>query len=312
MSQDVINCSVCDRRTPAARAVCLYCGAALPVTKIAAIPTQRILESFEHAFNTIIEPYKSRLTSDTALQLAEAMQVELAEAQPFLAATRPVPISRCQTRQEAELIAELVRSFGLTAYVVADDELQIERELTRARRVSIMGEALQVQHFNGEFEVPIAGIRLMVVGGIRNIKTDFAENPKGLGKKSGGVVDTAEFRSDELLLDVYAASLDDSFRIRAEAFDYSALVMPLYFRTELNFKEVINRLKALVPHAIIDSEFGEIQSLLARAWPPRSHTQARGVKRSSMFKRVSLSTISSDNRDQFERYSRLLFLQAKK
>lgn len=308
----MINCPVCDRRTPAARALCIYCGATLPVTKIAAIPTQRILESFEHAFNTIIEPYRSNLTSNTALQLAEALQVELSEAQPFLTARRPVPISRCQTQQEAELITELVCSFGLVAYVVADEELQIERELARARKVSLGGETLQIQHLNGGFAVPLTDITLMVVGGIRNIKTDFAENPKGLSAKSAGVVDTAEFRSDELLLDVYTATLDSSFRIRADAFDYSGLVMPLYFRTELNFKEVINRLKMAVPHVTVDTAFGEIQTLLSRAWPPRSHTEARGVKRTSMFKRVSLSTISSDNRDQFERYSRLLFLQSKK
>ncbi len=282
------------------------------MTKINSLPSQRILESYEQAFNTIIEPATSRLTSDTALQYAEAMQIELTEAQAFLTATRPLPIARSQTHQEAELIAELARSFGLTAYVVADAELKIEEELIRARKVSCFGEQLNIQHLNGELNITTAEIQIMVLGGIKNVKTDFAEAAAGLGSKSGGVVDTAEFYSQEMLLDVYTTNLETSFRIRADGFDYSNLVSPLFFRVELNFREAIKALRNVAPQAAFDADFTHLRGLLSRAWPPRSHTQSRGVKRSSMFKRVSLSTVASDNRDQFERYSRLMFLYTKK
>jgi hypothetical protein len=290
----------------------MYCGAILPVAKISALPSQRILESYEQAFNAIIEPATSKGLSQTARQFAEVMQIELLEAQLFLSATRPIPIARSQTCQEAELIVELARSFGLTAYVVADSDLKIGDELTRARKVTRVADQLQILHLNGEFRVAAADIKLMVLGGIKNVKTDFAEAAAGLGSKGGGVVDTAEFYSDAMLLDVYTADLESSFRIRADGFDYSSLVSPLFFRVELNFREVIKVLKGFAPQAIFDEGFPQVRSLLARAWPPRSHTESRGVKRSSMFKRVSLSTVASDNRDQFERYSRLMFLSAKK
>ncbi len=290
----------------------MYCGAALPMTKINSLPSQRALESYEQAFNTIVEPATSRLMSNTAVHFAETMQIEISEAQLFLSATRPLPIARSQTEQEAELIAGLVRSLGITAYVVADAELKIEDELIRARKVMRLGEPLNVQHLNGELNISPAEIKLMVLGGIKNIKTDFAEAAAGLGNKSGGVIDTAEFHSQDLLLDVYTTNLETSFRIRADGFDYSNLVSPLFFRVELNFKEAIKRLREIIPQAIFDADFTQVQSLLSRAWPPRSHTESRGVKRSSMFKRVALATVARDNRDQFERYSRLMFLNAKK
>ena len=53
--------------------------------------------------------------------------------------------------------------------------------------------------------------------------------------QSASVLETAEFRSDEALLDVYADALEASFRLRADRFDYSGLVTALSYRAELNF-----------------------------------------------------------------------------
>lgn len=308
MNQDVTNCPTCTRRTPAARAKCMYCGTELPVSKIEVAPAQRILESYERAFNAVIEPTLAHPDENTAPRLAAALQVELTDAQAYVAAHKRLPVARCQNRQEAELIAALIRTCGLGCVIVPDEDMQLEYELTRARKIVVVGENLSVRHTGGEIVVPLPDIRLMVLGALKNTQVNFAE-ASGLGRNSKGVVDTAEFRSDETMLDVYTDNLQSSFRIKADGFDYSGLIWPLAFRVELNFQAAVQGLIGDAKNANYDSDFTRIRSLLARAWPERSRTEAKGLKRSGLsIKALTHSSVISDNRDQFERYSRLMFL----
>jgi hypothetical protein len=309
VNQDVTNCPVCSRRTPAARAKCMYCGSLLPVTKIDTAPVQRALESFEHAFNAVLEPRLSHVDENSESRLATALQIELSEAQAFIAANKRIPVARCQNRQEAELIAALIRTCGLGCSVVADEDLRLETTLIRARKIIVVGENLNIRHSGGEIVVPLPEVRLLVLGTLKNTQVQFAETSGDSRRNSGGVVDTAEFRSDELLLDIYATGLQKSCRLRADGFDYSSLVSPLAFRVEANFQAALQSLQHVARNATLDNDFPRIKGLLSRAWPERSRTEARGLKRGGIgFKAVTQSSIISDNRDQFERYSRLMFL----
>ncbi|HXG66793.1 MAG TPA: hypothetical protein VNO70_16950 [Blastocatellia bacterium] len=309
MSQDVTNCPQCARRTPAARGACIYCGAALVVERIEVAPAQKNIDPAEHAFNAILETGRARVDERAEAALASALQVEQDEARALIAATRPVPMARCQHRQEAELIAALIRTCGLSARVVADEDLRLEVEMPRARRITRTENELHVQHSGGSMTVPTSEIKLFVLGAIRNTRIDYMEGSSGMRKQAGGVLDAAEFRSEEMLLDVYSTSLERSFRIRSDAFDYSGLVQPMSFRAEINFQMMIDLLRALAPQALFDEEFARLRGLLARAWPERSHTEARGLKRTGLtYRPVAQASVTSNNRDQFERYSRLMFL----
>ena len=148
----------------------------------------------------------------------------------------------------------------------------------------------------------------MVLGLLKNTRTDFAETASAFKTKAGAVLDTAEFRSEEMLLDLYATSLANSFRIKADSFDYSGLITNLAYRIEVNFQAAVIALQQAMPEAMLDTDFARLRSLLGRAWPERSHTEARGIRRSSGFKRIAEVSVISTNRDQFERYSRLMFL----
>src|SRR5215831_7504685 len=163
-----MNCPDCGRLTPSARAICQYCGSVLPVTRIEAAPPQRPIESFEQAFNTIMAPGhasvravqgKTEQAGMPALpgalpavpgralpeeHLASALSIELDEARAFVAAGSPVPIARSQSAHEAELIAALIRTCGMTASVVADRDLRLGTDLVRARRVGLEAEQMQV------------------------------------------------------------------------------------------------------------------------------------------------------------------------
>lgn len=123
----------------------------------------------------------------------------------------------------------------------------------------------------------------------------------------------AEYRSDETMLDVYGQTLESSFRIKADGFDYSGLVSPLSFLADQNFQAALKVLNNAAPRAILDDDFSRMRSLLERAWPARTRNEARGIKRTGLtYRPAAQSSIISDNRDQFDRYSRLMFFTAKK
>jgi hypothetical protein len=209
------------------------------------------------------------------------------------------------------LIAALMKTCGLNAVVIPDEDLRLDTELVRARRIKRVEGSLQVRHAGGEMAVALADLTLLVVGLLRNSRVDYTEGIAAIRGQTGAVLDTSEFRGDEMLVDVYGKSLEQSFRIKADGFDYSGLVWPLSFRAELNFQTAISALHGAAPHVRIDDDFTRVRALLSRAWPERSRVESRGVKRSGLaFRPVAQASIVSDNRDQFDRYSRLMFLTA--
>ena len=313
VTQDVMNCPRCRRRTAAARGTCIYCGETLPISKLTSAPPQRNLDAGEHAFNTILEPPRAAASEAAITALASALKLEATDATEMLAADKRLPIARSQTRQEAEMIAALVRGCGLAAFVVADEELAIKQELARARRITISDGEMSIHHSAGVLTITTSAIKLIVVGSLRQSRVDYSEGLSGMRTQSATVLDTAEFRSDETLLDVYGDSLEQSFRLRADGFDYSGLVKPLSFRAELNFQTAMRVLAEAAPQAVVDKDFPRVRRLLSRAWPERTHNEARGLKRTGIaYRPVALASVTTDNRDQFERYSRLMFLSAAK
>jgi hypothetical protein len=286
----------------------MYCGATLSVNKIETAPAQRVLESYERAFNTVIEPELSRVDENTVARFAAALQIDLPEAQSYVAANKRLPVARCQNQQEAELIAALIRTCGLGCTVIPDEHFRLDWELIRARKIVVVGDNLSVRYSGGEVVVPLPEIKLMVLGALRNTQVHFAETAS-LVKDSGNLLDTSEYRSDEVMLDVYTSNLNNSFRIKADGFDYSGLIWPLAFRVELNFQAAVQGLRSDARNAAFDADFPRIRSLLSRCWPERSRTEAKGLKRGGLgIKAVKQSSVISDNRDQFDRYSRLMFL----
>jgi hypothetical protein len=288
----------------------MYCGAALPVVEIHAAPHQRNIEPHELAFNTILLP--SDWSDDSPAAMAAALAMEQDQARAYLAANKPLPVARSQTRQEAEMISLLLRNCGLMATVLADEDLRLETPLARARRLARSDDMLEVHLINDAIVIPASEIKLLVVGELRSTRIDYTEVIARGNARKEGVLDTSEFISEETLLDVYAERLEHSFRIKADAFDYSSFVGRLSFRAEENFQAVLRELCEAALQARLDAEFAQVGALLSKAWPERSHTETHGIKRTgASYRPVSKSSVVSDNRDQFERYSRLMFLSEK-
>ena len=308
MNPDVAICPACSRKTAAARANCIYCGTSLGIQKIDVAPAPRLIDSFENAFNTVLIPSALSETARAEVALATALSMDLEEARAFIASAKRLPLCRTLTRPEAELIASLVRTCGLQAAVVEDAELELQKEATRARRIAIEGGRVLVAYGSAAKALDAAAIKLLVVGVIRRNRTDFTEGIVNVTGQGSSLQDLFEFRSDQMMLDVYAESLEDSFRIRADAFDYSGLINPMSFRAEVNFQAACKTLATAAPQAEVDLDFSRVRQLLNRAWPARSRTESRGIKRAGLAHQpVAQSSVISDNGDQFDRYSRLMF-----
>lgn len=315
LTQPVTSCPRCQRRTPAARGQCIYCGEPLPIASIESAPPQRNIDTSDLAFNAVLKPRgePTRLIgNESAIEsLAFALGLEALEAHALINAAKHVPLARCQTFNEAEMICALVRSCGVKAEVVADEYMQLPNELLRARRIALTESQLHVAHSNGILVLDRSEIRLTVLGELRNKRVDYIEGLSARRGGSAGVLDSSEYRSEETMLDVYAGTLDRSFRIKADAFDYSGLVSPMAFRSDLNFRAALKTLREELPHAAADEDFTNLSGLLGRAWPERTRNETRGFKRTGLgFRSVAKASAISDNRDQFERYSRLMFLSS--
>ena len=105
------------------------------------------------------------------------------------------------------MITALVRTCGLRASVIPDEEMKLGQELLRARRIVVNDDEIRVFHSGGEMTLIKAEISLLVLGELRNIRVDYTEGISGSRGQSGSVLESSEYRSDETLLDVYAASL---------------------------------------------------------------------------------------------------------
>ena len=215
MSQAVTSCPRCQRRTPAARGECIYCGASLPISTIESAPVQRTIDPGELAFNAVLQPGRAVADDSMVESLALALQLEPAETRALIDAAKPIPVARSQTRQEAEMICALLRSHSCNAAVVSDEEMQLHDELLRARRLELSESEIHVTHSAGKLVLAKSDVRLMVLGELSSKRIDYIEGlSRGQGR-SGGVLDSSEYRSEEAMLDVYANALNSSFRIRS-------------------------------------------------------------------------------------------------
>jgi hypothetical protein len=308
LNQNVTNCPRCQRRTPATRGECIYCSEPLPFSMIDSAPPQRNIDPGDHAFNAILEPFLTRPTESVIIALATSLELDVSEIQALIDAGKPVPLARSQTRSESEMIVALVRTCGARATVIADEELKLNHELIRARRIALSDDEIRVRHTGGETSVNKDEVSLMVLGELRNRRVDYTEDISGKGGQSGRVLDSFEYRAEEMLLDVYAGSLDRSFRVKSDAFDYSGLVSPLSVRADVNFQAAVATLRANSTGAIVDEDFPRLRNVLERPWPERTRNESRGIKRTVTFRAVAQASVTSDNRDQFNRYSRLMFV----
>ncbi len=335
MSTELVSCPKCSRKNNNLRAKCIYCGEELPVNedlkKDLSIKAAKLRERDPNAqldpfsemtlqfhqslagFNVIMLP----VLEDGRVAASEAIGslgfYTVTEAKQLLNLNRPVPIARYQTEAEAKIAEEQLRSTKLPAMVIKDEALQAETSNKRIKKLAVKplsGTIISVNldGFDEEINFPANEIILIVEGKIRFYQAEATEENKGFGRRAREVTEATEMLNEQTVVDIYTKSLDKSFRLRTENFDYSGLGTKMKLTALENFQVLQSVLQDVAKTAIYDSEFRQVSKLIQNVWPYTQKQQSWGLKGNRLLNAGKIATRFvhlKDNELQFNRYSRL-------
>lgn len=303
----MIRCDECLRANPPTRINCLYCSAPLPVTESSARlrrPVLRPPEKHQPAYSNILLPQESGPSTEAIDEAANLLKLSPESLQRIIAMQKPLPVAFTASREEAELVLNRLRDFGLPTIIVSDGEL----DLSDVKRVKAMRADQQyaVLHQPGTretAEVRWDEVWLIVTGRLFVRRVEIQE--RKTRRSENEIVNASEFSSDEAVIDLYVADDSSTWRVSANGFDFSCLGE----RMTLLANENINRLQQLIVdlarRAELDDSYKRLRQTLDLVWGPQQETQSSGWRRERPGKlSVGVAAVKS-NESQFTRYSRL-------
>jgi hypothetical protein len=335
VAAELVACPKCSRNNNPLRQTCIYCGAELPaVEEISAqMLAARAAQSAEKLPQQDLDPLsqissqlQQSLLGFNLIMLPSNEQPEKAveaissitnfndvESRQLLELSSPMPLLRLQHEAEARAFQEKLEAAGLQIRVLKDEKLQPGTPNKRAKRLAIEDGKFDI-HFESTADppqsIPVSDIKLIIEGKIRHRQFQTTEQNKGFGKSERELTDAVEFVDEQPLVDVYTSSLDTSFRIRSETFDYSGLGGRMKLTTTENFRTLLAVLQEAAVAAIYDTEFKNCMRLLEMVWPSTSRNESMGLRRSQILSAGKISTRVAqhfDNEMQFNRYSRMRY-----
>lgn len=269
------------------------------------VPTLRPVEEWETGFSVVLAPLDQGWpTPRQVARLCEVTRMEEATAAAILASRVSLPVARVSTSGEAELVARLLGESELGATVVADEALDLTHHTRRAREIRLRDDALEVLVLWGDWvSVPRDEVALAVQGRVVSTRMDLVE---GIGKKRGSfdIVDTAQYFLESQAVDLFGPSLETSFRIKADSFDFACLGARPSHRLDENVAALGAALRRYLGPSRYDAEFYRVARLLDHAWPRASRVDARGIGRKGDFRKYTVSSVTTDALAQFTRYAR--------
>jgi hypothetical protein len=311
---ETVPCPQCNRNNGVRRTACLYCGAALPVTDTTAavqVPTLKPVEEWEQGFTVVLAPLDAdEPEARQVSRLSEIVRLTEDEAAAFLSARVSLPVARVSSFEEADLIARILGASDLGATVVSDASLDLGSMLKRIRALHVDDEGLHALVLWGDWvTLPRADVVRVVEGHVVSTKVDLVEGT-GKSRKRMDIVDTAQYFVESYAVDVYGPTLEQSFRIKADSFDYRCLGPARSHRLDANVGALCEMLRGYAGASRYDGDYRRIARLLDHAWPRASRVEARGLTRRGDLKHYTSSSVTTDALAQFTRYSRTRFLLA--
>jgi hypothetical protein len=303
----LVTCEECLRANPPTRLNCLYCGAGLPLSETAnavRVPTLRPPEKWEEGYNVILDK-RAKMTEALLRDVAGLLKLEREAARHILGAEEPLPLARLHSAEEAQLIAERLRALTLNVLVVSDSDLLIKDGNRRRVRALEFTEHELVAFAAGSSEAWRAGwseLTLLVRGRIVVRRIEMEERRKAMGSE---IVEARELAGDVLLLDLYTRARDGGWRIASDSFDFSCLGKRKGLLTAQNFASLVEVLRERAPEMMLDDSYNSLRQALAPVWPPEERTESRGLRRERPGRFNVEAVMTSDNEQQFTRYSRL-------
>jgi hypothetical protein len=309
-ADQMIRCDECLRANPPTRVNCLYCAAALPVTESTARlrkPTLKQPDKHEPGFNTIaLCSTQPPQTADSLNEIAELLKLSIENCQRILEAEIPLPLARTASRDEADLVVERLAELGLSTVTLSDETLGTEEaSVVRARSLQWDEEQLWIHLSGGKDSCLVnwSDLFLLVSGRLTLKKVEVVERMSKRSEKE--LLDTSQFFNDETIIDLYASSVDQTFRIGANSFDFSCLGEDKTLVSVQNLKTLRDAIISRSTNIKVDESYNVLRNALEPVWPIEQETESRGWRRERPGKyRLGATTVDS-NEAQFTRYSRL-------
>jgi hypothetical protein len=244
------------------------------------------------------------LTEASLAKAASLLRLKAPELDRILGVGQPVPLSRVATSEDAALIGEGLRPFGIETVTVAHTQLHLEVTAKKIRALEVSDDSLTAIPITGSdrFTARWDEVTLVVAGRLL-LNRQETEERKRRGRKQ--TVDSRQLSSDESVLDVYTISDEVNWRISANNFDFSCLGLTKGPTAFENFAALISLLRDGAMNAQFDDSYNQSRPALAIVWPIEPQTRKGEWRRSGAGKFDVATVTTTDNEAQFTRCSRL-------
>lgn len=309
-ANQLINCEKCSRQNAPNRLNCLYCGEALPIsTENDANLNLRLrkLETWEKGVNLIILPNGLIFDDAKYSAVAKLLRIEAEDLQKIVETNKPLPIARCETIKEAEIIKANLAKIGVSATILSDEDLSVETQIRRLRSIEILSDKLKLRLFNVEetHEILLEDVALIVVGAIFERKISATERYSK--KDENKTLQSSEISSDEPVIDIYSRQDSIGYRVFTSGFDFSCVGEKKSLLAADNIKILQELLCEISQTAKLNNDYARIRHALGKVWETEETKDSKGLKAGSFGKFNLENTTTINNLQQFTKYSRLIF-----
>ncbi len=310
-AEQMIRCEECLRANPPTRVSCLYCTAPLPLNESSARlrrPTLRPPEKHQLGYSSILLPQDHDVSAEVITEAGSLLKLSEENLQRIILAKTPLPLARTASREETELVSDRLRDLGLRTLTLGDDDLGlVETSLKRVRSMSIDHARLTIQRTVAKESIDVRwpDVVLIVAGRLLVKRVEIKE--RKTRKAENEILDASEFFDDEAIVDFYASTHSQTFRVSAKGFDFSCLESKKTPIANENIAKLLRLIVARATNARLDDSYHHLRQILEPVWGSDQETQSSGWRRERPGKlSLGVATINS-NESQFTRYSRLRY-----
>jgi hypothetical protein len=304
----MVRCEECLRANPPTRVTCMYCTAPLPLTENAKQlrkPVLRPPEKHQPGYNNILLPQDQVVSADVTREVAALLKLTTEDLNEICSMDIPLPVARTSSREEAELVSERLRDFGLHCLTLGDDDLDLSNGVKRVRSMSFTDKSLIIHPAGDHTEIPWTDIKLILRGRLFETRLEIKELKSR--KSENELLETSEFFRDEVAIDFYSAAHPVTWRINSNGFDFSCLEGEKTLLANENIGILERLLSGKAVNARTDDSYRRVRRLLDLVWTMQTETQSSGWHRERPGKlSVGMATIKS-NEAQLTSYSRLRY-----
>jgi len=247
-----------------------------------------------------------RVDESSFADLAMSLKLKVEELSRVMAAEGPLPLARIAAADEAASMAERLRGLGVNCLVISHDDLHLELSPTKIRALECSDDSLTAVTAVGRNRISFRWdeVILLVGGRLVSNRTEVEErNRRGRSQ----TVDSRQFSADDSVLDIYSRAGSENWRITAGAFDFSCLGPVKMVTTFQNFTALIEFLCERSALAQFDDSYTRIRPLLEPVWPLAEQINKGAIRRTGSGRFDSATITTTDNEDQFTRFSRLRY-----